>query len=787
MDALLYGHGSARKVVAVQQQGDQHIRLYLREGGKISTSDVEFFPFLYLSDDSLLSEFKQKYWLKELAGHNFFRYLTAFPRWSEYWDAIRLILESTRKRTGSSPSSYAELGTIYTHPDPAWQYLVQSGNTLFRGLEVGDLACLHVSLAAVAPRGKSPIAAKSSNRIVVIDLSDGKGWSKTLDGRRLGEKELISAFLGIVRERDPDLIIGQRLTSESLPYLLRRCSLHQLECPLGRDGSEPRASAPRFPRSSTELEYPPYDIAGRHVIDLESLVAMYDTLRRHAEKSSPRDLLVSYFGEEKYRSSSDQPSHLRSSWDDDPEMVRNQAILEREVTERLSTVLLPGAILLARIAPFPLGSLVRTSPSQLIESVILRYYLDQRHALPKTSDTSITLPDESELFYTGLFSNVLQIEFPDLHARIIQSLDLSPERDELHVVRTLLDAVLALRQNLTETRTDSAERHFDSEVGGMNTLLAGLYAHLTSSRGILNDAPMSKRIVEATTQLRIEIQQIASLFNTELVLRDGSAHFFSAPDNVIGRDEQLQLLERMLASLPSGVEPIVGGTYPRLLSLKRKNYVTLDLSQRIQIHGPSILPHGIELYLRRFVEQAIANILNENIAGLHNLYQASAQSILQHQWTVRDFERRETLHLSLDEYKMAVEKGDRKPSAAYEALLRAGTYAGVGETVAFYVTGSGTNIRISENVRPSEEWDPNFPDENRDFYLMRLREYAARFEMLFSEASFQKLFTHDSLFEFDPRDIAIVTRRESAARERSDTERGKAVEGDFRIWLDDKE
>jgi|GEM_PF-1001290 len=786
MDALLYGQSPTRKVVAVQQHGDQHIRLYIKNDGKISTTDVEFFPFLYLSDQSLLSGFHQKFWLKELAGSNYFRYLAAFSRWSEYWDAIRVILETTRKQTGTGLSGYAALGTVHTHPDPVWQFLVQSGTTHFRDLEISDLSCLHIELTAISPPGKTPIAAKSSNRIVVIALSDGKGWTKVLDGKKLNEPEMISELAAIINEKDPDLLIGQQLSTESLPYLLRRCALHQLAFPIGRDGSEPRSIALRSPRSSNEPEHPSNEIAGRHLVDLELLANLYEPLRRHSESAPARILLHEYFGMDEFKHHSSWATHRGSFWDEDQEFVRGQTLIEVKASERLASLLLPGLILLSRIVALPPGSLIRTKPNVQLESILIRAYLYHKHALPMPSNEAIALPEDSEMFFSGLFSNVLEIEFPDLHARVIQSLDLSPQRDELNIFHRLLDHILQIRQETASKESHSTPHHFNTRASALDSLLKGFYSHVTSSRGILNDAPMSGRIVEATNQMRTEVQQIAALFNSELILRDGFAHFFSTPDNIVGREKQEQLLERISASLPAGVEPVIGAAYERLLSLKRKNYVTLDAQQRIRIYCPSLLPRGVELYLRRFMEQAIANILNDNIAGLHKLYHSTAEAILHHQWSVTDFERRETLHVSLEEYKKAIEKGDRKPTAVYEALLRSESYASVGESVAFYVTGSGANVKISENVRPSIEWDANFPDENRDFYLMRLREYTRRFDMLFSDEDFQKLFTHDSLFEFDPANIVIVDRRQTGEGPSMKLNKRGTSDDEFRIWIDDR-
>ena len=83
MDKLLYGYNTEERIVAVHQLNDQTIRLYKRVEGKVLHQDVEFFPFFFLSDESLIKDFPKKIWLKELAGGNFlslYRCLHALER-----------------------------------------------------------------------------------------------------------------------------------------------------------------------------------------------------------------------------------------------------------------------------------------------------------------------------------------------------------------------------------------------------------------------------------------------------------------------------------------------------------------------------------------------------------------------------------------------------------------------------------------------------------------------------------------------------------------------------------
>ena len=168
MDKLLYGYNTEERIVAVQQLNDQTIRLYKRVEGKVLHQDVEFFPFFLLSDETLIKDFPKIFWLKELAGGNFYRYIAAFTRWSEMWEAIHFILHQYNKIHSPHVSSYQELKEILVRPDAIRQFLLQSGITLFKGMEFEELVRLNVEVQFAHTRGNKRNRKSSEEKILVI-------------------------------------------------------------------------------------------------------------------------------------------------------------------------------------------------------------------------------------------------------------------------------------------------------------------------------------------------------------------------------------------------------------------------------------------------------------------------------------------------------------------------------------------------------------------------------------------------------------------------------------------
>jgi len=147
---------------------------------------------------------------------------------------------------------------------------------------------------------------------------------------------------------------------------------------------------------------------------------------------------------------------------------------------------------------------------------------------------------------------------------------------------------------------------------------------------------------------------------------------------------------------------------------------------------------------------------------------------------VRDFARVETLRDPVEQYKREVEQEQRNRSAAYEVAIRLGRRFRVGERVAYYITGSDPNVRITDACKPAEEWDPHFPDENSAYYLRRLNEFSEKFAEFFRPADFGRIFAPEDLFPFSAEGMIIQTRSVEEPEERPEDPPPSPG-----IWLDE--
>ena len=167
------------------------MRVYQRQetGVELRTEDVPFYPFFFLTDIRLLHGFpRDKFRCKTLRGSNAYRYLVVFTTWQTHWDAVSHIA----KVTGTQEDTPEQL---YLIPNPAQQYLMQTGRTLFKAMTFDEVHRLQLDIE-VYTAGTFPHAQRPEDRIILIALSDNRGWHRILDGRQDSEQAML-AELGL--------------------------------------------------------------------------------------------------------------------------------------------------------------------------------------------------------------------------------------------------------------------------------------------------------------------------------------------------------------------------------------------------------------------------------------------------------------------------------------------------------------------------------------------------------------------------------------------------------------
>lgn len=795
MNELLYGHNPLEHVVAVHQLNDSTIRIYQRKNGRarpndivgrVSHSDVEFFPFFFLASERYLEGYPKKYWLKKLEGSNYYQYLAAFPRWSEMWDAVRHVLREYNKTTLSRAENYTEVEVLHLRPDPVAQYLMQSGTTYFKQMAFEDLYRLQLDIETYSKDYKFSNPRKTEDRIILISLSDNQGWEEVIDGRKEKEPEMLRKLIRLIQEKDPDVIEGHNLFGFDLPYILQRCDLHGIEFLIGRDESLPRPIAGRPSQSDQAGGALFYELNGRNLVDTLLLAQTYDISARTLESYSLK-YLAQHFGFASENRTYIPGNRISWYWDNEPNTLVAYALDDVRETRMLSEHLSPSYFYLSQIVPLPYSTITRAGSTVKIESLLLREYLRLRHSVPKPTPGAQTSGGYSDIFMTGLLSDVVHADVESLYPSIIISKQIKPCYDSLSIFPTLLKELLAMRldakKKMQHSKQPLTRSKYDAMQSSYKILINSFYGYLGYGNGLFSDFEQADNVTTTGQELLRQIIKQVELYNGTVIEVDTDGLYFLPPDNVRGNDQEQAFVQRLSATLPEGITLAYTDHYKKMLSYKKKNYALLTQDEKIIIKGSSLTSRSMERFIRRYLRECIECLLHVNLNDLHQLYVTYAHRIRNHEIDVYDFCRTETLRDSLERYDAELTAGKRKPAAAYEVAKRAGLIVRPGQSISYYVTGSHAGIKIADNAKLAEEWDPNFPDENTTYYLSRLDDASSKFEVFFRPEDFKKIFSADDLFGFSAEGISILTRpvqpEEGLVRR---TEEEEAEE--FAIWLD---
>ncbi|HUL43096.1 MAG TPA: DNA polymerase domain-containing protein [Bacteroidota bacterium] len=789
MNPLLYGSNNEERIVAVSQYGDRTMRVFFREEDTIRSTDHNFFPFFLVSDSSVLRDFGVKTWVKELDGENYFRYLCAFSSWNEMWDAIRLMIERTPQENSGKIETYADLPFLQLRTDAVSQFLLQSGRTLFKGMEFSELHRLQLDIETyTSPGSRFSNANRPGDRIIIIALSDNRGWSYCIDGKSKREDEMLRELVRIICEKDPDIIEGHNIYNFDLPYLLTRCEMFGIDFAVGRDGTSPRVFDSRMSFAERYVKYSAHEIPGRHIIDTWLLVQSYDTQKRSLESYGLK-YAAKYFGFAKEDRIYIQPERISWYWDHEPDLLLRYALDDVEETRLLSEHLSQSSFYLTQMLPYNYGAVARMGSAAKIESLLMREYVRQRHSVPKPERGAQTSGGYADIFYTGVLQPIVDVDVESLYPSIMLEEKIAPSREPLGVFSATLGELtrmrLAAKRSMKAATSEGERSQIDALQSSFKILINSYYGYLGYNRALFNDMAAADRVTRTGQQiLRQLITAIGESAGT-VVEVDTDGIYFVPPPSVQSEEDEERFVERIAKILPKGITLAIAGRFQKMLSYKTKNYALLGYDNRIRIKGSSLTSRSIEKFGRNFLLQGIECLLNNNIDGLHSLYVNLHRDISDHALTAADFARTETLKESIESYLTSVKSGERNRTASYEVAIAAELEWKPGDRVSYYFTGSDAGIKAFENCKLIDAWTADSPDENVHYYLRRLDEFTRKFEPFFQPSDFRKIFSLEDLFGFSAEGIHVLRQHVAQKELNEEEDEADLSRPDPKIWLEE--
>ena len=724
---LLFGHDQRSGIIAVETAG-HFVRLFFRTPQGVHFHDDQFHPFILVSDPTLISGSSVPCSIRRLEGEDLLRYQLLFESWNDCLKARDYLAA----RTGFTPGA-AEAPYLFIS-DLSHQYLLSSGTTLFKGMEFQDLRCLTLDIETFCAKGyEFSNPARDDDRIISIACKDSHGQETILRGDRLSEPELLQGLTDIIRNSDPDVIIGHNIFRFDLDYIGKRAQMHGVRLNWGRNGSAPHITpSSRWTLAERTIDYPRWDIYGRHVIDTYFLVQHYDLTQRglksHGLKEVARHLGVAA-PDRVYLDGND----ISRQFQTDPELLFRYNLDDVRETEAIFRILGYPWFLQTRIFPYSFQNCPLRGNATRINTLFLREYLHRGHAIP--ARTAENVPFEggyTDLLRQGICGPIVHCDVASLYPSLMLTYRLKPGRDSLGLFLPMLAELRRFRLEAKQASRDSTDnkeqRYLEALQQVFKVLINSFFGYLGAPLHNFSDPETA---AEVTRLGRVTIKSMMELLRregAEPIEVDTDGIYFRPPTGCEEETEQRAMVERISRMLPAGIEVEMDGRYRSILAYKVKNYALLGYDGKIIIRGSSLRSRGLERYLREFLQEAVELLLTSGGNALDQAYDRYVARL-----TGRDFQidwvaRTETLNESPDRYRQKLRAGKRNPSAAFEIALAAERPYRAGDQVSYYIGGSRKDAVAYENCRPVSAFNPDHPDVNIPYYIEKIRHLKKRFD-----------------------------------------------------------
>jgi len=487
---------------------------------------------------------------------------------------------------------------------------------------------LEVYNPKMAPREKE-------DPIVMVSLASNRGLRKVLAWKEVkglsfvevheNEAEILKRFEEIVKEEDPDILIGYNSDNFDLPYIDARAKVLELELKLGRadEGIRIRSS-----RGIVECEIP-----GRVHIDL------YPIIRRSVKLSSYvlEDVVRSIFGREKVKI---KGADMAAFWEKGGEELKafaNYAMEDADAALELAGRFVPLYYELSQVVGIPLFDIARMTSGQLVEWLLIREAYSANELVPTRVGGSEYLRRAEDTYVGGyvlepkkaLAENIAVFDFRSLYPSIIITHNIDPATIragknsnappdlDVHfskenegfipgVVKKIVQKRIEAKEAIKKEKNENKKKMLELKQQALKLLANSFYGYMGYPRARWYKKACAESVTSfARSYIKSVMQAAEQEFNFEVVYGDTDSLFVVLKEgeerkDAVGQKERIKkFLDEMNKRLPGIIELEYQGFYKRGVFLTKKRYALMDENREIIVKG-------LELVRRDWAEIAKA-------------------------------------------------------------------------------------------------------------------------------------------------------------------------------------
>ena len=611
------------------------------------------------------------------------------------------------------------------------------------GGEVGELRIMSFDIEVYNPGGSPRV---DRDPVIMISLSDNAGYRKVLTWKRhegspeyvecLGsEREMIERFVEIVRERDPDILLGYNTDMFDFPYLRDRAKMLKVRLSLGIDGSDVTFRRHRFASAAR--------IRGRIHVDVFSMVDFMATI------GSIR--LIHYTLEDVYRhfTGKEKPdfefTEMPGAWEEGGEpwmRFIEYSMSDAEATLEVGRILLPLFIELSRVVRQTLFDVSRMTPGQLVEWLLISEARSRGELVPPRP-AGEEFEERLEETYAGayvmepvkgLHENLVVHDFRSLYPSIIVTHNIDPstlnceccrgrgtrvpglgywfcvEREGFipATLKKLIRERAKLKEELKHHPRESVEyRSLNARQTAYKIIANSAYGMLGYSRARW----YSKECAESVTSFgRHYIQttiDMSRAMGFDVVYGDTDSLFCKL--NGKTKDDALRFLKKVNESLPGIIELELEGFYPRGVFITKKRYAMIDEAGRMVVKGLEFVRRDWAAIAKKTQEEVLRAILRDGSPErAAEVIKRVTRDIVEGRVELEDLVIYTQLKMPIESYRSV------GPHVVAAKRLRALGYTVEPGMMIAYVVVRGPGS-ISERSYPLEMMEKREPDP--DYYI----------------------------------------------------------------------
>ncbi len=352
-----------------------------------------------------------------------------------------------------------------------------------------DIKILSFDIENVFP----PEDGKQFGRILIIGYSISTGKSPAHETGALtgDEKDILRKFNELIKEKDPDILIGYNIDGYDLPVIEYRMQLHKLELNIGRDGSKARRINSQFWR-----------VRGRIISDVWWNVKKY---------LKPKQETLNYVANELLGEGKDDVDRLRilEEYRNRPDDVIKYCIKDADLTLGILMKMrvVDHNMFMATVTKLPLEDTTNGGTSNYVDSLLIRMAFQRDIAVPMTASSNLkNRPIEGghvESIGAGLYNMVAVMDFKSMYPSMIMKYNicfttLSPEGGIVsptgirflspnvkkglipELLKSLMDSRDKVKKDM-KTATGEEREYLDGVQGAIKILMNTFYGVLASA------------------------------------------------------------------------------------------------------------------------------------------------------------------------------------------------------------------------------------------------------------------------------------------------------------------